>query len=186
MAITNPFIPREDYLDGELNSEIRHEYVAGNVYAMSGGILNHQRVAGNFFRSAGNQLSGKSCFPTNCDFKVRVALGYDDEAFYYPDAMVICVPVSGDAHFTDSPSVILEILSPTTRRIDQVEKLRDYLTIPSLQTYIMAETNSPMLTIHHRDGATFRKEIIGGMDAILKLPEVGLEISFAEMYRDVF
>jgi len=186
LAITDTFISRQDYLDGELISEIRHEYVAGNVYAMSGGILNHQRVAGNFIFSATRQLKGKSCFPTSSDFKLRVPLGYDDEAFYYPDAMIICVPVSGDALFTDSPSVILEVLSPTTRRNDQVQKLRDYITIPSLQTYIMAETDSPLLTIQRRDGGTFRREVIGGLDATLKLPEVGVEIPFAELYQDIF
>jgi Uma2 family endonuclease len=61
-------ISREEYLQGELSSEIRHEYVAGNVYAMSGGTLNHQRIAGNFLRMAGNQLAGKTCFPTPAAF----------------------------------------------------------------------------------------------------------------------
>ncbi len=59
-------------------------------------------------------------------------LGGGDEAFYYPDGMIICVPVPGDALFTASPSVILEVLSPTTRRIDEVQKFRDYITIPTL------------------------------------------------------
>ncbi len=68
MAIAEHRISREGYLEGELVSQIRHEYVAGNVYAMSGGTLNHHRIAGNFVRHAGNQLSGKSCFPTVSDF----------------------------------------------------------------------------------------------------------------------
>lgn len=72
LAVADNRISREDYLQGELASEIRHEYVAGNVYAMSGGTLNHQRIAGNFMRLAGNQLAGKRCFPTGSDFKLRV------------------------------------------------------------------------------------------------------------------
>lgn len=178
-------ISREKYLEGELVSEIRHEYVAGNVYAMSGGTLNHQRIAGNFQRLAGNQLAGKPCFPTGSDFKLNVPLGGGDEAFYYPDGMIICVPVSGDALFTDSPSVILEVLSPTTRRTDEVQKFRDYITIPTLGTYILAETDSPLLTLHRRDGAGFRREIVSGLDAVLELPEAGLIIPLAELYRDV-
>ena len=59
LAVVNNCISREDYLRRELASEIRHEYVAGNVYAMSGRTLNHQRIAGNFMRFAGNELSGK-------------------------------------------------------------------------------------------------------------------------------
>lgn len=185
LAIADKRITREDYLQGELASEIRHEYVAGKVYAMSGGTLNHQRIAGNFLRAAGNQLAGKPCFPTGSDFKLLVPLGGGEQAFYYPDAMIICVPVPGDALFTDSPSVILEVLSPTTRRNDEVQKFRDYLTIPTLGTYILAETESLFLTVHRRDGAGFRRETLSGPDAILDLPEAGISIPLAELYRDV-
>ncbi len=112
-------------------------------------------------------------------------LGGDEQAFYYPDGMIICVPVPGDALFTDSSSVILEVLSPTTRRSDEVQKLRDYLTIPTLETYILAETESTFLTLHRRDGASFRREILSGPDTILDLPEVGVSISLTDLYRDV-
>jgi len=184
LAIPDNRISRDEYLEGELASEIRHEYVGGNVYAKSGGTLNHQRIAGNFFRFAGNQLTGKPCFPTGSDFKLLVPLGGGEEAFYYPDGMIICVPVSGDSLFTDSPSVILEVLSPTTRRIDEVQKFRDYISIPSLGTYILAETDSPFLTLHRRDGAGFRRETLSGPDAVLELPEAGVTIPLAELYRD--
>lgn len=97
----------------------------------------------------------------------------------------ICVPVPGSALFTDSPSVILEVLSPTTGRIDEVQKSRDYITIPTLNTYILAESDTPFLTLHRRDGADFRREAVSGLDAVLQLPEVGIAISLAEPYRDV-
>jgi Uma2 family endonuclease len=99
--------------------------------------------------------------------------------------MIICVPLPGDALFTDSPSVILEVLSPTTRRNDEVQKFRDYLTIPTLGTYILAETESPFLTLHRRDGTGFRRETLSGADTILDLPEAGVSIPLAELYRDV-
>jgi Uma2 family endonuclease len=185
LAIADHRISREKYLQGELASEIRHEYVAGNVYAMSGGTLNQQRIAGNFSYLVRRELAGKPCFPTGSDFKLHVTLGGGEEAFYYPDGMIICVPVPGDALFTDSPSVIIEVLSPNTRRIDKIQKFRDYITIPSLQTYILAETESPFLTLHRRDGAGFRREILTGPDAILELPEAGIAMSLAELYRDV-
>jgi hypothetical protein len=155
-------ITGDEYLHSELSSEVRHEYVAGNVYAMPGGTLNQQRIAGNFLHLASNQLAGMPCFPTCSGFKLRVPLGQGQEAFYYPDGMIICVPVPGDALFTDSPSVILEVLNPNTRRNDEVQKLRDYLTIPSLQTYILAETDIPFLTLHRRDGTGFRRETLSG------------------------
>lgn len=185
LAIARDRISRDEYLQGELGSEIRHEYVAGNVYAMSGGTLNHQRVAGNFLRLSGNQLAGKPCFPTGSDFKLRVPLGQGEEAFYYPDGMIICVPLPGEALFTDSPSVILEVLSPHTRRNDETQKFRDYLTVPTLETYILAEADEPFLTLHRRDGTGFRRETLSGRDAILDLPEAGISIPLADLYQDV-
>lgn len=185
LAFSDKRISLEKYLEGELASEVRHEFVAGNIYAMSGGTLNHQRLVGNFIFQSRLQLSGKSCFPTGSDFKLNVALSDGSEAFYYPDAMIVCEPVTGDALFTDSPSVILEVLSPTTRRIDETQKYRDYITIPSLQTYVLAETDGAFLTVHRRERDGFRMETLQGVDAVLELPEAGVSISLAELYRDV-
>ena len=185
LAISENYISREEYLEGELVSEIRHEYVAGSVYAMSGGTLGHQRVALNFLAEASSQLKGKSCFPTGSDFKLHVPLEGGEEAFYYPDGMVVCSPVGNSEYFTDSPSVILEVLSPTTRRNDQAQKFRDYITIPTLQTYVMAESDSALLTVFRREEAGFRREVIAGSDTVLDLPEVGVTIPLAELYRDV-
>ena len=184
-AFEHKRITRDEYLQRELVSEIRHEYITGSVYAMSGGTLNHQRVCGNFLRMAGNQLVGRHGFPTGSDFKLRVPLGPGEEAFYYPDGMIICVPLPGDALFTESPSVILEVLSPNTRRNDEVQKLRDSLTIGTLQTYILAEADTPFLTLHRRDGAIFRRETLAGLDASLDLPEAGVLLPLADLYRDV-
>ena len=89
LAIAHKRISRDEYLQGELCSEIRHEYVAGNVYAMSGGTLNHQRIAGNFLYLAKGQLAGRPCFPTGSDFKLRVPLDQGEEAFYYPDDLAV-------------------------------------------------------------------------------------------------
>lgn len=184
LAIEESYFSVQDYLEGEEISEIKHEYVAGRVYAMSGGTMAHQRIGRNFLRNAGNQLAGKPCEPTSCDFKVRINLG-QDWVFYYPDAMIVCEPIADDAHFTDSPKVILEVLSPSTRRNDEVQKFRDYLTIPSLQVYILAEADFAKLTIYRRQGEVFQREDLVGIEAVLDLPETGIAIPMAELYRDV-
>ena len=183
VALANKTSSRDEYLQEELGSEMRHEYIAGRVYAMSDGTLNHQRIAGNFLYYAGNQLVGNSSFAIGCGFKLQIDLGSGDEAFYYPDGMIICQPVAGDALFTNSPSVILEVLSPSTRRNDEVQKFRDYLTIPTLQTYILAETDAPYLTIYRRTESGFQKETLSGLDAVLHLPEAGISIPLSELYE---
>ena len=185
MAVTDRRVSREEYLEGELVSEIKHEYVAGNVYAMSGGSWEHGQLAVNFIRSAGNQLEGKPCKPMGSDFSVRVPLSERDDAFYYPDGLIQCSPIPPKSQYTDAPTVILEVLSPSTRRNDETLKLRDYLTIPELRVYIMAEVDSPLLVLYRREGEGFRREVLAGLDAVLELPEVGLSIPLAELYRDV-
>ena len=173
-----------EFLAGEQETEVKHEYLGGRVYAMSGGSLKHQRLSRNFVRHAANRLEEKPCEPTTSDFLVRIDLG-SDEVMYYPDAMIICHPTRGDEQFTTEPTVILEVLSPGTRRIDETQKLRDYLTIPSLQAYLLAETDSPTIAVHRRNGEVFQHEIISGLDATLALPEVDLALPLAELYRDV-
>ena len=81
--------------------------------------------------------------------------------------------------------MILEVISPSTCRIDEVQKFRDYITIPSLEVYLLAESDLARVTIFRRDGESFVREVVGGIDAMLDLPEVGLSIPFAELYRDV-
>ncbi|MDF1712439.1 MAG: Uma2 family endonuclease [Akkermansiaceae bacterium] len=183
-VLAAPLISPEDYLEGELRSSVKHEFVGGHVYAMSGGTMAHQRIARNFSRHTGNQLAGKDCEPTNSDFLVRIKAD-NDEVMYYPDGMIICHSVEDNEQFTESPTVILEVLSPTTRRIDEAQKYRDYLTIPSLQTYILAETESPTLTLYRRKGDSFQREVITGIDATLSLPEVEVDIAFSELFEDV-
>jgi hypothetical protein len=100
VKLANTTIPRDEYLQAEIVSKMRHGYIAGHVYAMSGGKLNHQRIAGNFFYTTKRQLSGKTCFPTGNDFKLQIILGSGDEAFYYPNGMIICQPVAGDVSGT--------------------------------------------------------------------------------------
>lgn len=183
--MVNNYISRDDYLQSELASESRHEYIAGHVYAMSGGKLNHQRIAGNFSYLVKKSLEGQSCIQTGMGFKLQIALGGGEDAFYYPDGMIICVPVAGDALYTDSPTVILEVLSPSTRRNDEIQKLRDYLTIPTLHTYVLAETDTPFLTLYRRTESGFRSETLSGTEAILSLPQPGIAFSLAELYEGV-
>lgn len=179
------WISWEDYLAGELVAHRKHEYVAGHVYAVAGGSANHQRVALAFLRVCGIGLVGKPCEPFGSDFLIRVPLSAHDEAFYYPDGMIVCEPVGGRDRSTDSPVVILEVLSESTRRNDEVQKLRDYFTLPSLQVYLLAESDEPVVRVYRRSEEGFRLSLVEGLEETIPLPEVDLELAMAELYRDV-
>src|SRR5579862_9959104 len=98
----------EDYLGGELVSSIKHEYVAGVVYAMAGARNAHNRIATNSLAALAGRLRGKRCEAFNSDTKVRIELPTHFR-FYYPDAMVVCSPNPDDDSFQDEPAVLVEV-----------------------------------------------------------------------------
>jgi Uma2 family endonuclease len=111
----------EDYLAGELRSTVKHEYLGGAVYAMAGARNVHHLIAGNTFGALYVRLRGRTCGPFNSDTRIRVQLP-GHVRFYYPDASVICRPNPQSDSFQDEPAVIVEVLSRSTRRVDEGEK----------------------------------------------------------------
>ena len=176
----------DDYLAEELVSDVRHEYLAGRVYAMAGGKTVHNRVAIAFLGARYAQLRGKPCEPFNSDMKVRVR-SQTHTRFYYPDGMVVCEPNPPEAVFQDKPVVIAEVISEATRRIDEHEKQEAYLTIPTLMAYLLVETSRPRVVVHSRSGpqSEFIAEAYEGLAAVVPLPPIGAELRLADLYARV-
>lgn len=177
-------ISPSQYLADEFHAPTRREYVGGVVYAMSGASVRHNRIATNLLTSLGTGLRGRRCEPFNSDMKVRIQLP-THVRFYYPDAMVVCRSnPEGDA-FQDSPAVIFEVLSAATRRVDEGEKRDAYLTIPSVQAYVLVEQEVAALIVYRRTDQGFVREVLDGPGAQLTLPELGLELPLEELYERV-
>ena len=115
------FLSIEDYLAGEEDSPLKHEYLGGAVHAMAGGSADHAAISANAIGSLITQLRGKPCRTFTSDLKVRIDLP-EHTRFYYPDVQVVCQPGAGDTRYQDRPSVVVEVLSESTRRIDLGEK----------------------------------------------------------------
>jgi len=174
----------EDYLAGELESPIKHEYLAGVVYAMAGARNLHNSIASNVLGSLYNRLRGQKCRPFNSDTKVRVRLP-THWRFYYPDASVVCRPNAPEESYQDEPAVIVEVLSKRTRRTDEGEKKDAYLTIPSLSAYLLIEQDSAAVVVHRRTEQGFVREVYQGAGAIISLAEIGIELPLADVYEGV-
>jgi len=127
-------LSEQAYLDGELVSDIRRELVNGAVYAMAGASTNHNRLVSSIVRELGVHLKNTLCEPFASDMKVQV--GKD---FFYPDALVVCDHEANDYGITDTPLIIVEVLSKSTRRIDHTLKRTAYQQVPSLQEYVVIE-----------------------------------------------
>ena len=175
-------ISEADYLDRELDSPIKHEYLGGNIYAMNGERNLHNKIATNILGAVGRHLDGKPCQPFNSDTKVR-AKWKSQTRFYYPDVSIICQENPEDDSFQNNPAVIVEVLSKKTRRIDEGEKKSVYLTIPSLDVCLLVEQDQPLVVVHRRKGQEFAEEVFAGLDMVIPLPEVGIDLSMAEIYK---
>lgn len=174
----------EDYLAGELVSPIKHEYVGGVVYAMAGAINRRNRIATNIVGAAHGRLRGNRCRAFNSDTKIRVRLTHHVR-FYYPEASIVCRPNADVDSFQEEPAVIFEVLSRKTRRIDEGEKKDAYLTIPSLNVYVLVEQDTPSIVAYRRTDHGFVREVHEGLAAVLRLPEIGIELPMAEIYEHV-
>ncbi len=182
-ALTNQqiWITPEDYLSGEQLSDIRHEYACGKVYAMAGAGDKHNYIAGNLFAALNYHLSGTPCSAFVSDMKIRMD-SRGDSFFYYPDVMVACDPSDNEDFYRRFPKVIVEVLSPSTERIDSSEKLRAYLTIPSLEVYILISQKEPTAILFRRVHQ-WRREVLSGREAILEVPELNFSLGFERLYE---
>ncbi len=174
-------LPVEDYLQGEEHSDVRHEYIGGDVYAMVGASDRHNLIAGNLFAALHPHLRGTPCQLFMSDMKVRLRVASDD-AFYYPDLVLACDPDDRAVYYRTRPCLIVEVLSETTERIDRREKLLAYTSIDSLQEYVLLSQNRVEAELHRRaDG--WRGQVVTAGD--VRFQRLDVAVPLATIYEDV-
>ncbi|MEO6595709.1 MAG: Uma2 family endonuclease [Planctomycetota bacterium] len=174
-------VPAQTYLADEVRSPVRREYVGGDAYSMAGACNAHNQIATNILIALGSRLRGGPCRAFNSDTKVRVRLPFEVR-FYYPDVTVTCRPNPPEDSYQDEPMVLIEVISPTTRRIDQGEKQLAYTAIASLGAYVMVEQDAARIVVLRRGLEGFATEVHAGPTAVVSLPEIGCELPLAEVY----
>lgn len=174
----------EDYLEGESVSQVKHEYLAGEVYAMAGASDRHHRICANLFIKLDSHLENSECEAFITDLKLKAG----EDTFYYPDVMVACEQNPPSEYYREMPVLIIEVVSPSTRQIDRREKLRAYQQIPSVHEYVIVEQDKMHLEIHRRqpDGhwiTYFYNE--SDLDEEIEFQAVDLKLNLEEIYRRV-
>ncbi len=176
-----PMISVEDYLAGEQDGEIRHEYIDGVVYAMTGASRRHGQINNALAYLLTPHARKQGCQLIANDMKVRLEI-HGKTLFYYPDLVLTCDPDDRDDYFITRPCLIIEILSPTTERLDRREKLLSYITLHSLQEYILVAQDEPRIEVYRRTQDWLPEEYTEGT---FRLDCVQAELSVAEVYADV-
>lgn len=171
-----------DYLTSEPTSPVKREFVEGHVYAMAGGSDNHNRIVGAIMVAMNTHLRDSNCEPFFGDIKVRVS----ETVYYYPDVLVSCEENPENQYFRNQPILIVEVISPSTERVDRSEKLLYYLQMPSLQEYVLVDQRSVNIEVHRRQAnGGWLKFYFDESDDAFDLASIDLKIPIAYIYRRV-
>ncbi|MCC7018501.1 MAG: Uma2 family endonuclease [Ardenticatenales bacterium] len=186
MAIpqTVTLLTPEEYLAEEALAEFKHEYMDGVVVAMSGGSRYHSCVIMDLGSMVNGQLRGSDCQPFESNLRVRT----DANHFVYPDVTVVC----GETQFSDdgydnllNPTVIFEVLSPSTEAHDRGAKWFRYRQMPSLQQYVLVSQDRPQIEVFTRNGDVWTYIDVQGLDASLQLDAIGVTLALGDVYARV-
>ncbi|HSV09950.1 MAG TPA: Uma2 family endonuclease [Hanamia sp.] len=142
VAYSKQKISIEDYLKMENAAEEKHEYYKGEIFAMSGAKVPHNIITTNILISLGQKLKGKKCKPFNSDQRIHTP---SNTFFTYPDISIICgeiITLNDDDYNVLNPTVIIEVLSKSTRNYDRGEKFKLYRDIKTLKEYILVDSAS--------------------------------------------
>jgi len=173
----------EDYLSGEQDGDIKHEYIAGTVYAMAGASSDHNLIGLNLAFAARSHLKGKPCKVFVFDLKVRLKISEDD-VFYYPDVMVACDPRDIHPHYLNFPKILVEISSESTERLDRREKLLAYQTIETLEEYFIVAQERHEVTLYRRAN-NWKPEVSANIKDTINLESIKLGIPLTAIYEGV-
>ena len=179
VALRSPWTV-EQFLDWEEKQELRYEFDGFRPIAMTGGTFEHDAIQVNLVRSLRNRLEGKRCRVHGNSFKVHV-MG----SIRYPDALITCTPQRRGSTIALEPVVVFEVLSKSTAHTDRMTKNREYAGTGSIQQYFMLEQTAVEGMVFERTGDCGWIGRILGPDAILRMPEAGIEVPLAELYRNI-
>ena len=189
MTIRTPpqtLVTVDDYLEGEQATEVKHEYLAGQVVAMGGASDKHGLIAGALYAALLPAARRKACQLFSAEMKVRV--DHDGESyFYYPDLLLSCQPDDKEsAYYRRHPCLIVEVLSPSTERIDTREKLFAYRLLPSLREYLLLRQDRGQADLYQwSDEGRWQHHVLGQPDDALALRCLDAAVSLRDVYADV-
>ena len=185
LAKTHPIFSVESYLDFECVQVERHEFLDGSVYAMAGESPNHSTICFNLNTIIGLQLRGKRCR----GFSPNMKIATNEKGLYsYPDLAVVCGQPTfydGTKDVITNPTLIVEVLSPSTEHYDRGEKFLRYTNqIETLQNYILISQNKPLIEIFSRqENGGWGKSETEGLESVLKIDSIECEIDLSELYE---
>lgn len=174
----------EDYYFLDIGSPIRLEYFEGDIYAMSGGTRAHSRITINVLTAFRSALRGTQCEPYDGNMRVMTSAGL----YTYPDASVVCGKsemIGKDERTTLlNPTLIVEVLSDSTRKYDRGEKFENYRSIDSLREYLLIEQLRPSVELRRRSAENeWSTSTIESLDQSVHLASIDIDLPLTSIYE---
>ena len=178
-----PYLTSDAYLEWEARQPARHEYVAGEIFAMVGTTQRHNLIEGNLYMALRQHLRGRPCQVFVEAIKLRAAKA---NAYYYPDIMVACGEhrrLAGPDQVIDDPTIVVEILSPSSEATDRREKLAAYRSLSTLEEYLIVDQERQQAEVYRRQGDIGWTHLIFETGDTLELASIGLNLPLAALYE---
>ena len=178
-----PRFTPEEYFTWEEQQLERHEYMDGEVYAMSGGTINHGDIAGNFLALLKAHMRGSGCKTLNSDCRVQIV---GSSKFVYPDVSVTCDDRDKTTtQYITYPCLIIEVLSPTTEAYDRGNKFKMYRNNPSLQEYVLVSAEAIEIELFRKTDTDDWRIINYQAGDTVELKSVNLSFPIEQIYEDI-
>jgi Uma2 family endonuclease len=184
-VVAQTYLTPEDYLAFERKATTRHEYLNGQIVAMSGASFAHNFITVNIATHLNIQLMDGECRVATSDMRVKVT---QTGSYVYPDVVVVCgEPRAEDDTFDTllNPTLIVEVLSPSTEVYDRGEKFEHYQQIATLKEYILISQDKIRVEHYRRQEADWLQTEFQGLEEVLPLLSVGCELRLQDIYRRV-
>lgn len=175
----------EEYLAFERKATTKHEYLNGQIVAMSGASFAHNFITSNTANQLYNQLIDSECQVATSDMRVKVT---EIDSYFYPDVVVVCgAPRAEDDTFDTllNPTLIVEVLSPSTEGYDRGEKFEHYQQIASLKDYILISQDEVHVEHYYRQGSEWLRSEFRELVDVLSLLSIDCELRLQDVYRRV-
>jgi Uma2 family endonuclease len=179
----HPYLSPEEYLEAEKFSPIKHEYIQGRTYAMAGASDADMTITANLVALLRNHIRGTGCRLYVADMKARIE---SLDTFYYPDIMVTCDPRDANSeYFKRYPTLIIEVLSPSTEALDRGDKFSDYQELDTLQEYVLVSQNRRKIDCFRRNPEGRWVLYSYKANQQLELTSVNFSCPLTDVYEDV-
>ncbi|RKU21277.1 hypothetical protein C6499_22220 [Candidatus Poribacteria bacterium] len=179
------YLTPEEYLAWERKADIKHEYLRGEIIAMSGASYQHTIITMNISGELYIQLKGTACTVHTNDMRVRTS---PEISYFYPDILVVCDEPRFEDNAFDTllnPIVLVEVLSPSTEAYDRGEKFEHYQQLTSLREYILVSQDEVRVEHHHQQRTEWQPTEFRSLEDVLSLTSIDCELSLEDIYRRV-